>query len=63
MQSVGPRKVYYTADTFGGQSGSAVYRIDNGQRYAMGVHAYGGSSNSATRITRGVYDNLMAWKS
>jgi len=63
VQSVGPRKIYYTADTFGGQSGSAVYRIDNGQRYAMGVHAYGGRSNSATRITRGVYDNLVAWKS
>mgnify|MGYP001500639505 CR=1 FL=1 len=63
VTSVGPRKVYYDVDTFGGQSGSAVYRIVNGQRYAVAVHAYGGStSNSGTRITSPVFQNLQSWK-
>lgn len=63
VTSVGARKVYYDADTFGGQSGSAVYRIVNGARYAVAVHAYGGAtSNSGTRITSGVYTNLVAWR-
>ncbi len=49
--SVGARKVYYDIDTFGGQSGSAVYRIINGSRYGIAIHAYGGAtSNNGTRI-------------
>lgn len=61
--SVGPRKVFYDADTFGGQSGSAVYRIVDGERYGVAVHAYGGTTtNSGTRITDAVYANLLAWK-
>lgn len=47
IASVGPRKVYYDIDTFGGQSGSAVYRIVDGNRYAVAVHAYGGSTTRA----------------
>ncbi|MET0143652.1 MAG: hypothetical protein ABW328_02555 [Ilumatobacteraceae bacterium] len=63
VTSVGPRKVYYDVDTYGGQSGSGVYRIVNGQRYAIAVHAYGTStSNSGTRITTEVFNNLVAWK-
>lgn len=63
IASVGPRKVYYDIDTFGGQSGSAVYRIVNGARQAFGVHAYGGATtNSATRIVTAVYNNMVAWK-
>lgn len=63
VTSVGPRKVFYDVDTAGGQSGSAVYRIANGQRTAIAVHAYGGgSANSGTRITSAEYDNLVAWK-
>ncbi|WP_331081987.1 hypothetical protein [Actinophytocola sp.] len=62
LVSVGPRKVYYDIDTMGGQSGSAVYRIVNGQRYAVAVHAYGGSSNSGTRITDPVFTNMVSWK-
>jgi glutamyl endopeptidase len=61
--SVGPRKVFYQVDTFGGQSGSAVYRIADGGRYGVAVHTYGGSSsNSGTRITKPVFDNFVAWK-
>ncbi len=63
VASVGPRKVYYDIDTAGGQSGSAVYRIVDGSRYGVAVHAYGGSvTNSGTRITKPVFDNFVAWK-
>jgi V8-like Glu-specific endopeptidase len=65
ISSVGVRKVFYDIDTFGGQSGSAVYRISGGHRYAVGIHAYGVGAtpfNSATRINRPVFDNLRAWK-
>jgi V8-like Glu-specific endopeptidase len=58
------RKVYYEIDTAGGQSGSAVYRIVNGERYAIGIHAYGDvAGNSATRITTPVFNNMVAWNS
>lgn len=65
IASVGARKVFYDIDTAGGQSGSAVYRISGGRRYAVGIHAYGVGStpfNSATRINRPVFDNLQAWR-
>ena len=62
VSGVGPRKVFYVVDSAGGQSGSAVYRVDNGARYGVAVHAYGGStSNSGTRITQEVFNNLVAW--
>ncbi len=64
VASVGPRKVYYDIDTYGGQSGSAVYRITDTGRYGVAVHAYGGATtNSGTRITKPVFDNFVNWKS
>ena len=63
IASVNSRKVYYDIDTAGGQSGSAVYRIINGARYAFAVHAYGGATtNSGTRIVTAVYNNMVGWK-
>lgn len=62
ITSVGARKIYYMVDTFGGQSGSPVWRLANGQRHAVGIHAYGGCPNSATRITAPVFNNMLAWK-
>ena len=63
IASVNARKVFYDIDTAGGQSGSAVYRIINGARYAFAVHAYGGATtNSGTRIVTAVYNNMVAWK-
>jgi glutamyl endopeptidase len=63
IASVNSRKVYYDIDTFGGQSGSAVYRIVDGGRFAFAIHAYGGATtNSGTRIIKAVYDNMVAWK-
>lgn len=63
VTAVSARKVYYDTDTMGGQSGSAVYRIINGGRFAIAVHAYGGATaNSGTRINAEVYNNITAWK-
>jgi glutamyl endopeptidase len=63
LASVTARKVYYDIDTYGGQSGSSVYRIINGGRYGIGIHAYGGATtNSGTRIVTPVYNNMVAWK-
>ncbi|HEY7080825.1 MAG TPA: hypothetical protein VH500_14065 [Nitrososphaeraceae archaeon] len=63
IASVNSRKVYYDIDTYGGQSGSAVYRIINGNRYGIAIHAYGGATtNSGTRIVTPVYNNMVAWK-
>ena len=63
IASVNSLKVYYDIDTAGGQSGSAVYRIINNVRYAVAIHAYGGSvTNSGTRIVTSVYNNMVAWK-
>ena len=63
IASVNSRKVFYDIDTAGGQSGSAVYRILNGNRMAVAIHAYGGgTTNSGTRIIQDVYNNMVAWK-
>lgn len=61
--SVNTDKVSYAADTAGGQSGAGVYIIQEGQRIAVAIHAYGGkTSNSGTRISSQVFSNLEAWK-
>jgi len=62
LTRVTPRKLYYQIDTYGGQSGSAVWRLKSGQRQAVGVHAYGGCPNSATRINADVFNNIVAWR-
>lgn len=63
IDSTSSRKVYYDIDTAGGQSGSAVYRFQNGARYGIAVHAYGGSRvNSGTRINSAVFNNIKNWK-
>lgn len=63
VTAVNGTKVYYTVDTMGGQSGSAVYQLRDGARFAVAVHAYGGATaNSGTRINREVFDNLGRWK-
>jgi V8-like Glu-specific endopeptidase len=63
VTSVNPLKVFYDVDTAGGQSGAPVWRIIDGKRFAIAVHAYGGSTaNSGTRITAAVHANLVAWK-
>ncbi|OPY30920.1 MAG: Trypsin [Methanomassiliicoccales archaeon PtaU1.Bin124] len=56
------RKVYYMNDTYGGQSGSPVWRYCNGHRLAIAIHAYGGCPNSGARIVKPVFDNMVKWK-
>ncbi len=62
ITNVNDRKIYYMIDTMGGQSGSPVWRLLNNERHAVGIHAYGGCPNSATRIIKAVFDNMLAWK-
>ncbi len=56
------RQLRYLIDTFGGHSGSPVWRYRESKRHAVGIHAYGGCPNAATRITKPVFDNMKNWK-
>lgn len=61
--SVNTDKVFYAADTAGGQSGACVYIFNEGQRTGVAIHTYGGNTaNSGTRISSQVFANLEAWK-
>jgi V8-like Glu-specific endopeptidase len=57
------RVLTYDIDTAGGQSGAPVwFKTDDGSRYGVGIHTNGDvAGNSATRITREVFDNLAQW--
>ncbi|RSK24042.1 trypsin-like serine peptidase [Hymenobacter metallilatus] len=63
-KSVTARTITYDIDTAGGQSGSPVWFKDAaGSRIVVGIHTNGASSgNSATRITKPVFDNLKKWR-
>lgn len=53
IHSVEDQRIYYMADTYGGQSGSPVYvDIGDGGKTVVAVHGYGGCPNSAVRLTR-----------
>lgn len=56
-------QISYEIDTYGGQSGAPVWEMtSNGSRYGVGIHTWGTSVvNGATRITRGVFDNIVLW--
>ena len=63
IAAVEPRKVLYDIDSAGGQSGGCVYELIDGQRFGIAIHSYGNNaSNSGTRITTAVYNNLVRWK-
>jgi glutamyl endopeptidase len=59
------RRLHYTNDTVGGNSGGPVYDYVNGAGpYGIAVHTNGtgdGLTNSGTRITEPVYNNYVAW--
>lgn len=55
-------ELQYYADTYGGQSGSSVWRLINGKRYAVAIHVRGGCPNEGTRINTGVYNNIIRWR-
>jgi V8-like Glu-specific endopeptidase len=56
-------QVYYRIDTYGGQSGSGVYSIEeDGGRYVFAVHAWGNDqTNGGTRIDSTKFDSITAW--
>lgn len=69
------RRVYYAADTAGGQSGGPVYQYrGNSAKWCKGycgmaIHAYGrygsypnSAFNHGTRINKAVSNNLMSWR-
>jgi glutamyl endopeptidase len=62
VTQVTARRLHYMIDTFGGQSGSSVWRLQNGLRHAVGIHGYGGCPNKAVRIVVPVFNNMLAWK-
>jgi V8-like Glu-specific endopeptidase len=63
-KSVSASVIYYDTDTEGGQSGSPVFFMSQGLPVAVGIHNYGDySANSATRITKAVFDQIQRWRS
>jgi glutamyl endopeptidase len=69
VKAVTTRRLWYSIDTAGGQSGSPFYTKPSGVCcYGAGIHTYGiplspyTSYNSATRITQGAFNNMKAWK-
>jgi V8-like Glu-specific endopeptidase len=63
LLSVTPTRLNYDIDTFGGQSGSPIWRqVEGSPPVAIGIHTTGGfTSNSGTRISEEVIDNLIRW--
>ena len=55
------KRLRYTCDTYGGNSGSGVYYNRNGVNTIIGVHAYGvyQGTNSGTRMTKSYYDTTI----
>jgi glutamyl endopeptidase len=62
VRSYSSQKIWYNNDTVGGMSGSAVWYEAGAGPYGIGIHAYGGSQNSATLINSAVFSNLYYWK-
>lgn len=56
--------IYYSMDTFNGQSGAGVYRFWNGVRAIIGVHGggYDSDENRAARITKARHDLIRSWQ-
>ena len=61
LQEIQERRLFYMIDTAAGGSGSPVWQLENGIRRVIGIHAYGGCPNKATRITNSVFENLTQW--
>jgi glutamyl endopeptidase len=62
VTSVTSTRIEYDIDTFGGQSGSPIFQHTDNGIVAIGIHTTGGAtSNSGTRISDPVMDNLILW--
>lgn len=68
VTAVNANRLWYSIDTYGGQSGSPFYKYVSATGYtSYGIHTYGTSvspyyGNSATRITQNVFNNFATWK-
>lgn len=67
LSHVRPRVLEYLIDTYGGNSGGPVFNFNpqaapQDQYCVLGIHNYGDlAGNSATRITRDVFENIKRW--
>nr|BDT27978.1 trypsin-like serine protease [Bacteriovorax sp. HI3] len=53
----------YFCDSFGGMSGSALFRQNDSQNYVIGVHTFGGpEKNGGVYINSKNYNLINAWK-
>jgi glutamyl endopeptidase len=59
------KRVYYSIDTYPGESGSGVYQIIDGKRYVFAVHTTGTTAtvttNSGTRLDSAKVSNITRW--
>jgi len=56
---------WYYMDTYRGQSGSPVWRLEDSERYILSVHTYGdqgSGSNKGTRLNKEKYDHITTWR-
>ena len=67
IRAVNATRMWHDCDTFGGNSGSAMYRYYSAKKEAFidGIHAYGvgagsDSFNSGTRITQSIFNTLTS---
>lgn len=63
ISKVTTNKISYKLDTYKGESGSPVWMTwEDEKPYIVGIHNYGENfSNKATRISKSVYENMLAW--
>jgi len=63
LREITATRLLYDIDTFGGQSGSPVWRqVEGSPPTAIGIHTTGDATgNSGTRISDPVLDNLILW--
>lgn len=63
VNNLSSRQIYTFMDIKGGQSGSPVWRLTNGQRYAVAiVSAENSQTNFLLRINSEVFANIRNWK-
>jgi glutamyl endopeptidase len=63
IKSVTANHIFYDIFTFGGQSGSPVFFVNNTQQIACAIHNFGDIPfNRGVRITQSVSNQLRAWQ-
>lgn len=53
------QRIFYMADTYGGQSGSPVFVTIGGKDVVLGTHSYGGCPNSAVKLTKAHMEPIL----